>query len=152
MTVVRRFYPDVRLKQLLAEPGGISVGEAIERANRCVESIRGDCLAAVDRKLSSIMALSHAGPGEAGEDIYRLANEIYSEAGVFGLTELSRAAHSLCQLMSSVDEGAWPKEAIAVHINAMRALRRPDVAGDDQARSAVLKGLRSVVNRMAASN
>lgn len=148
MSVVRRFYPEVRLKQVLAEPGGISVAQAVERANRGIESVRESCLSAVDDKLTSITTLSRSEDAKAGADIYRYANEIYAEAGVFGLTELSQAAHSLCQLMSSAEEDRLPREAVLVHIDAMRALRRPDVAGDQAARMAVLKGLRTVVERM----
>ena len=152
MSVVRRFYPEARLKQVLAEPGGITVSQAVERANRGIESVRESCLTAIDDKLTSITTHSRSDDRGAGAEIYRFANEIYAEAGVFGLTELSQAAHSLCQLMSNADEERLPREAVLVHIDSMRALRRPDVAGDQAARAAVLKGLRTVVERMTVLN
>jgi hypothetical protein len=40
--------------------------------------------------------------------------------------------------------------AIAVHVAAMKSLRRPDVAGDPGIRAAVLEGLRQVTAKVGA--
>ena len=81
--------------------------------------------------------------------MYALSNEILSEAGVFGLNELSEAGRSLCDLT-----GNWRAEikldirAIAVHVAAMKSLRRPDVEGNPAIRAAVLEGLRQVTAKV----
>jgi hypothetical protein len=149
MTEVRKFHPEVRLKKLLSEAGGITAGQALDRANDGIESIREDCLAAVDGKLTQLSTLLTTEGERRGLAMYKCANEVFAEAGVFGLAELSAAAHSLCSLLANVDEARLPRPAIQVHIDAMRALRRPDVAGDKNARAAVLSGLRGLAKRQA---
>lgn len=135
--------------RMLAEAGGMTAGQAIDRANDGLESIREDCLAAVDGKLSQLSTLLAANGEGRGIAMYKCANEVFAEAGVFGLAELSAAAHSLCSLLANVDEAKLPRAAIQVHIDAMRALRRPDVAGNTEARAAVLSGLRGLAKRQA---
>ncbi|MBL8536675.1 MAG: hypothetical protein JNM59_04665 [Hyphomonadaceae bacterium] len=149
MTSVRKFHPEVRLKKLLAESGGITAGQALDRANEGLESIREDCLAGVDEKLTQLTQLAASSEAERGKQMYRCANEIFAEAGAFGLAELSAAAHSLCSLLSNVEDDRLPSSAIKVHIDAMRALRRPDVSGNAAARAAVLSGLRGLAKRHA---
>lgn len=149
MTNVRRFHPEVRLKKLLAEPGGMTAGEAIERADAKLEEIRGDCLSAVDDKLTELSALVKSDQPERGARMYRCANEIFAEAGTFGLAELSAAAHSLCSLLARTEDTKVPEASVKVHIDAMRALRNPDVAGNKAARAAVLSGLRGLALRVA---
>lgn len=147
MSVVRKFQPDVRLKTLLSEPGGVSMAQAIERATAGLDSIREECLVATDGKIESLAALAASNDPSRADKMYRLSNEIFAEAGGFGLGELSAAAHSLCSLLSINEAGPPPQAAIAVHVEAMRALRRPELAGDQAARSAVLAGLRGLAAR-----
>lgn len=149
MTSVRKFYPEVRLKKLLSEAGGMTAGEAMERADAKLEEIRDDCLSAVDTKLTELSTLVRSEQVGRGARMYRCANEIFAEAGTFGLVELSAAAHSLCSLLARAEEAKLPEASVQVHIDAMRALRNPDVAGNKVARAAVLSGLRGLAQRAA---
>lgn len=147
MSVVRKFEPEVRLKKIMDEPGGVSAEQALQRAKAGLESIREDCLGATDAKVAQLLGLATEGALGASEKMYRLSNEIFAEAGAFGLGELSAVAHSLCSLIAANEGGQLPRAAAMVHIEAMRALRRPELAGDKAARMAVLQGLRGLVSK-----
>ncbi|MEZ5996980.1 MAG: hypothetical protein R3C25_14640 [Hyphomonadaceae bacterium] len=148
MTVVRKFTPEVRLKKLLAESGGIRADEALARADKGIEDIRGYCLDAIDAKIEQIMALAQPGQSDI-ERCYVLSNEIYAEAGTFGLAELSVAAHSLCSLLSSPERNRIPLTAIHVHVDSMRVLRTPAVSANKAMRGAVLGELRKLTAKYA---
>jgi hypothetical protein len=152
MSVVRKFEPDVRLKKMLEQPGGVSAEQAIARAKQGLESIREDCLGATDEKIAALQALAGANEPGRGEKMYRLSNEVFAEAGAFGLGELSAVAHSLCSLLVAHEGSQLPRAAMTVHVEAMRALRRPELAGDKAARMAVLQGLRGLVHKFSASS
>lgn len=149
MTVVRKFQPEVRLKKLLDEAGGIRVQEALDRADKGIEDIREHCLNGIDQKIERIAELIAGGQGEY-ERCYVLSNEIFAEAGTFGLAELSVAAHSLCSLLSAQDRSRVPVSAVRVHIDSMRALRTPAVAENKAMRGAVLAELRKLTTRISA--
>jgi|CXWL01.1.fsa_nt_gi hypothetical protein len=149
MTVVRKFAPDVRLKKLLVEPGGMSAAQALDRASGNLESIREACETAIDAKIEHLMELVRSQEAGRFDAIYRVSNEVFAESGAFGLAELSVAAHSLCSLLGAGDQTKVPTAAIVVHIDSMRLLRKPDLAGDAAARGAVLAGLRNMTKRLA---
>jgi hypothetical protein len=50
-------------------------------------------------------------------------------------------------LLDSEDRNGTRAATIRVHIDSMRALRHPDMAGDQAARAAVLEGLRNLTAR-----
>ncbi len=147
MSVVRRFFPEVRLKQLLASNNGIRADEALVRAGRNLDEIREACLLGVDAKIERLVELSAVGGEEASDQCYEAANEIFAEAGVFGLSELSAVAHSLCSLLSVTERAKVPAAAIKVHADAMRALRSPSVAQHQKVRQAVLSELQTLAQR-----
>ncbi|WP_395646725.1 hypothetical protein [Terricaulis sp.] len=140
------FRPEIRLKKLLKMPGGISVDTALDRAEEGVESLRESGVAAIDEKIGRIAQCART--GAETEEAYRLANEIFNEAGVFGLVELSQAASSLCKLLSS-EEGARNGAAFRVHADTLLALRNPGICGNAANRRAVLAGLHRITERFA---
>lgn len=146
---MRKFRPALKLTRTLAEPGGIDTSRAITQAQRGLDSVRAYCLTAIDEKIESIALLAAGQDANHAAEIYDLANQIFGEAGAFGLLELSEAAHSLCSLLSCAN-GARSAAAISVHVNALRRLRRADIGADMDARSAVLTGLRAVTARFAS--
>lgn len=153
MTGVKKFWPTNRLKQLVAAPGGLCASEAMARAEERLEAISGACLAGIDAKIEEISALSSTRGGGSDatrslDRIYQLSNEIFAEGGAFGRAALSTAAHSLCDLTGpghTGDAGVW--EAVDVHVQSMRVLRRSDVETSDQMCRAVLDGLIAVSKR-----
>lgn len=147
MTVVRKFYPEVRLKKLLAEAGGMTADRALKQADAGLESIREDCMRGLDIKIEEASIEAMLGEEADYAFIYQRSNEIFGEAGALGLKELSEAALSLCSLLGSGPRPAGVSRAVDVHVAAMRALRRPELAGRLAERQAVLQGLRGVSAR-----
>lgn len=148
MSVVRTFFPEVRLKRLMSEPGGIRASEALRRAEAGLESIRDVCLAALDLKIEALAALPDQ--LDSLEAAYRLANEIFAEAGTFDLNELSAAAYNLCQALAPrMPAGPFPPEVVRVHVQSMRALRTPGAATNQALRSAILMELQKLAQKAA---
>lgn len=146
MSAVRKFRPALRLARTLAEPGGLDPTRALAQAERCLDSVREYCLAAIDEKTERIAVLA-AGQGTADvAEIYNLANQIFGEAGALGYYEMSAAAHSLCNLLST-ERGARSLAAVAVHVDALRRLRGAVSADNANARAEMLSGLRAVTAR-----
>jgi len=119
------------LSALVAKPGGIRVGAALEKADQNLAAIREDCLAGFDQQLAELVSLNQPGQpapsDEARRETYRVANEMYGLAGVFGLVEFGQAAYSLCELVDRLGAlGRWHQPAVDVHVAALMLLRRPD--------------------------
>lgn len=149
MNRVRFFFPEVRLKQLLEEPGGITVADALMRADDAIEANRDAGLRAIDDKIASIAAIEFEDCAGASNKCYALSNEIYAEAGMMRLSELSDVAHNLCELLSGVVDEGVSRRAIRVHIDAMRALRSPAASSSRELRRAVLEELHRLTARLS---
>jgi hypothetical protein len=76
---------------------------------------------------------------------------VYAEAAPFGLIELSEVAHSLCGVLSAKKDAVDPRwdKVVSVHINAMRALRSPDVSENADLRTAIVSELHRLSARFA---
>ncbi len=151
MTASIRIPRTLTLARLLAEPGGMRMVEAVAQAAQNLERVRDDCLDSIDRHLGEIERLcEQAGrtpSSELKDEIYRSANEIHGMAGVFGLHELGEAAFSLCELIDRLQAShGWRSDAVAVHLSALRLLRRPERLDHPET---VLDGLRRVTDRTA---
>jgi hypothetical protein len=133
---VRKFTPPNRLRKLMAEPGGVTAGRALERANGNVESIRETTMATIDEKIARITELARGDVAGRLASIYALSNEVFAESGAFGLAELSAAANSLCALLATAEQARVPDTAIVVHVESMRLLRKPELAGNPAVRRA----------------
>lgn len=123
------------------------IGDALDRADVAIDSIRDDCLLAIDAKIAAIAAFK-----PAGSDVdlrYVFANEIYAEAGVLGLAELSDVAHNLCELLSIEGHATVSEQAVGVHVDAMRALRSPAVSASSKLRRVVLAELHRLAAHLA---
>lgn len=152
--IVRTYRPENRLAKAIDLPGGITVAEALVRSAAGVEAVRAECMAGIDEKIAEIDAATcgqtFTSSAADVQRVYRLANEILNEAGVFGLTELSEAGRSLCDLTAGWSNGGIEIDPIRVHVAAMKSLRRPEVEGDLAVRAAVLDGLRRVTAKLTA--
>lgn len=149
--IVRTHRVENKLAHAITTNGGLTIGDALQRAQQAVEDVREECMAALDAKIAEIDAATASAGRADVERVYRLANEILSEAGAFGLMELSEAGRSLCELTSNWRDMAIDAEPIRVHVVAMKSLRRPDVEGNTALRSAVLEGLRQVTAKLTAN-
>ena len=152
MSTVRRIKIENRLAKLVQMPGGVSLAEALERADSNLEDVKGEYLADLDCKIAHIEQLAGGGRPDPDtvDELYTASNEMVSIAGVFGLGELGQAAYSFCELLDRLRQtGAWSAQAVAVHIGAMKLLRHPLTAESHGGCKAVLEGLRQVTERTA---
>ncbi len=154
MSEARVFKIENRLAKVVSLPGGKTVAEALRGADARLESVRDDCLASLAEKgakLQNLADLAKAGrPDEAVTGIYRVANDVYSVASAFQMTELAEAAYGLCDLADDSrprESINWP--AIGVHIDGVRLLATLDGSQDPTTRAAIVEGLRAVAARFA---
>ena len=138
---MRFFQPEIRLKTLVTEPGGLTAATAVARADDRIEGLREGALKVIATRIDQIEAL---GASAANADaIYRLANQLSGDAGTFGWKEVSDAAFSLCRLVAR-ENSTWPRAAINLHVVAVRALLNPELAERTAERQALVAGLRQL--------
>ena len=156
-STARTFTIENKLGKIAREPGGRRPEDAIRAAEGRVEGVRGASTASLTEKSEQMSALAARGRAENDASvlggIYDISNAIYGIAASFGLTALSEAAFSLCDLADYFRSGEpanWP--AIDVHIDGIRLLTSlGDKAGAAGAES-ILEGLRRVRARVLPAN
>lgn len=140
----RIYKPERRFAQKAKAAGGITLEEALRRADSNVAAAKDRFMAGVDEKLALAVNLAK-GKDPASLGALRVtATEVGNLAGIYEIVELREAAESLRVLLSRIGDKAPPWAAIGVHVDAMVSLRRPDISGEASARKAVLEGLRLV--------
>ena len=152
MSIVRKIKVENRLAKLVQAPGGVTLAEALKRADQNIETVRDDYLAVLDELIGRIERLSAGSTPQPKvvDELYTCSNEVLAMAGVFGLGELGEAAYSFCELLDRLRRtGAWSPQSVVVHINTMKLLRHPERASSLGGCRAVLDGLREVTNRTA---
>lgn len=143
---VRKFLPENKLAKVLDDPNGLLFGHAVQRAAANIEGVRDLHIAALEKKLDelSLRAAAAAGSREPEQvvELYRLAREILSDAGAYKLNDISRAAHSLCELLAAAQTRKQLWAGIAVHVDAIALLRKK--ANGDGSRETILAGLETI--------
>jgi hypothetical protein len=150
MSRVKPIKVDTRLTREAFKPGGITVEDALRRADASLETMRGSCEETIDQSLAEIDCRYGAAAGamRAGEPfdaLHGLASKII-DASIFAkATDIDKAARAMCQLSRLCEaRGAWDWEAVEVHIDALKLLRAMGAALGQAKRDAVLDGLRQV--------
>lgn len=138
----------------MSHMGGIRVSEAIAQAKAELDLIHNDCMHEIDRKIEEIekmMKSASSHDSAFAQGIYPLANEIVSEAGMFGFHEISEAARSLCDLTAGTSANPnFNVRHVQLHLDAMKSLRHPDIHDDVSIRREILKGLRHITAKFAS--
>jgi hypothetical protein len=139
------------LKAFLNVPGGISEKDAIQRATDSLEMIRHSAFEEIDDALARIAKHVELGDDSraAAQELHMLGNSVSSLAGMFGMPALGAAAYCLCELVDALSSrGAWDREAVMIHYDAMRKLRDPrDIPPEE--REKLIDGLRKVTLRLS---
>jgi hypothetical protein len=153
MSAVKRIRVPNRLAAVVRKPGGKTIAEAVAAAEANLETIRDDCVAAVDAILAAMTELSavlKAVPTPENQSkLYDLADEMIGVAAIANLPAVGTAAFSVCELVDAFAERqAWNWDAVAVHLNGLKLLRAMGDQIDEAAREQVLDGLRAVVRRV----
>ncbi len=145
MSGVRKYRPENKLAKVLGDLDGIRFDHAVQRAAANVAAARGAYETALQIKLDAMAELTKsaalANDVAQVRTLYRLAQDIHTDAGGLGLSDLTEAARSLCDLMATGRGGAKFWAATAVHIEALDALRRPPKDGSARLPADILKGL-----------
>lgn len=153
MTSVRFVFPKVRLAELIKTPGGLTVAEALERAQDNLDTLKPTCVAELTALLEfAEAALDRLDPAfdDAGlADLYAIAVRGIGAGAVCGLPAVDEALGSLCDLVDHLRTGgAYDRAAVGVHVQSWRLLMNPDLPSE--AARLMLDGLRKVSARYAA--
>ncbi len=141
----RQYKPKLALYGVLNN-GGLSVDEAMRRANTEVDNHRAEATRVINDALDKLEALARAREPESAAQCYDLSSFILDIAGIFQ-PPLCRAASSLCELaMRMQAAGKWDWPSVDVHVATMRLLAGKHDDTDPTVQT-VLKGLASVVSR-----
>jgi hypothetical protein len=153
MTSVRFVFPKPRLDELLRTPGGLPVAEALERAQKNLESIKPTCMAELSALLelceASYGALKDAHDQPAVTELYSLAVRGIGAGQVCGVPSVDVALTSFCDLLDHLRTlKRYDHDAVGVHVRAWRLLMTEGLpaAGGEQ----VLDGLLKVSRRYSA--
>ena len=154
MNQARVFKVENRLAKVIVLPGGMTVAAALRRADERVASVREVCLASFaekGRRLQQLAAIGRAGSDDkAVADLYTTANEVFSIAGAFGMTDLAESAYGLCDLVdSSRERGDINWAAVDVYVDGVRFLGSAAAEADSATRAAIVAGLRQIAGRFS---
>lgn len=151
MSGVRFVFPKLRLEQLIHAPGGITVAEALARADANLEQIKPGCreelmllLRDAEACLADLKDRDRVGLAR----LYNIAVRGIGTGAVSGVPHVDTALGSLCELVDRLLQGErFDRDALAVHVRAWRLLMDPGLpqAGADP----VLQGLNKVTDHYA---
>jgi len=146
------FFPQTRLAELAARPGGIMRDIAVENALKHIESMRGEGNEAIARLMEEIEAvLSAASGGKLSADqmraILRTADQVVTLAGTFGYDAFGRVMKSLCDVADGMLHSGLAEAApIAVHVRSMRLV----APGSTQLSSAEIETVLAELSKVLA--
>jgi hypothetical protein len=132
--------------------GGVTVRDAISRAESNIDEKRGEFLAALDQILAELQAGYGAGatdptPGDH-ERLYRLSASIIDLSLCLRDSGIDRAAKALCGLCDLMSRrGQWHQPCIELHVQVLNLLRRSGAQMTNVELSKVLGGLRTVTQK-----
>jgi hypothetical protein len=124
---VKTYFPKTRLSELAARPGGIWRDDAIEGAQKSIETLRGEGNAAILASMKEIEAVACTNAGRLSasllQRILRLADPIVSLAGTFGYDALDAVSRSMCDLVDGMlAANIFDAAPVLVHAQSMRLL------------------------------
>lgn len=152
MSEAKKFKVETRLSSHAFRPGGMTVADALRRADAALEVMRGPCVETIDESLAEIEA--RYGASAAGReaqpfgDLYKLGSKIIDASIFFTGADLDKAARALCQLTALCEaQKAWDWVAIDLHLDALRMLRTFGQSIGARERQDVIKGLHQVTRK-----
>jgi len=146
------FKVKTRMSQVALGRGGITAGEAIDRAEAAVELTYGAAIAQIDRLLARLEA-GYGLEGKTREDadyerVYSMASQIIDISICLRDSLLDQAARSLCDLIDlSTELKVWDPQSVGVHIQVMRLLRQAGEEMKKVEREKLVDGLHKVTRK-----
>ncbi len=139
-----------RLSRFIGLPEGLTSKAALAQADLNIKAHRHTALKGLDAAIAAAETIvtDAASPSQAAQqDLYRAAYEIVGLAGLYDLAALDVAARSLCDLIDHCRQRqVWDAPAVAVHLAALRLLRRPELSAGGTEQQ-ILAGLELIVQR-----
>ena len=152
-------YPPRRLDKAMSTSGRASTIDlgAIARAEKALAALAVEFAAWMKNEIKVLDAardiLRERGVDEETHAaLFRAAHDIKGEAATFGYPIAGLIAGSLCRLMDEIDDPArLPLVVVDQHVDAIRAIVRQDVKGeDDETALAIAHQLAEVVVKAVA--
>jgi hypothetical protein len=152
MTALKVFHPPNRLALALHAAAPRSVRRGLAEAEANLKTLAGECAAHVDRELTALEAAILEWPEEIddtyAERLYQPGVRIIGAADVAGMPQVDSAARSMCDVLDGQwTRRVWVRDAIAVHINAMRLMTQLKDPGKEA--DLILAGLLDVRRKYA---
>lgn len=151
MSVVRTIPRKSRLTAMIDQPGGLSVGVALVRAQTNIDALKARSQAIVAERVAELAALATpTTPAETitrREQAYAAASAVIDAAGPYELIDLCAAARGLCDLVDAAPrDRPFDWRIVTVHAQALQLiLALPPEA--IQERVQVLDSLKQVLDR-----
>jgi hypothetical protein len=145
MSLPRVFKVENKLAKVVSRPGGKTIKEALQSAGTNIESVRDQCMTALEEKAGNLARIAGGDRGDGAmatlDRLYDVSNAIFGVAGAFGLEALAEAACSLCDVIHRFRSGEAVRwSAVDVHVDGIRLLAGGLTRGADE----ILEGLRKV--------
>jgi hypothetical protein len=147
VTEARTFKYRTNLARKMSAPGGVSIADAVSRADAGLEQHRTAAMAALVDCVAALEASCAAQSPGSERGVYDRAAALLDMAGFFDTGPLYKAAFSLCELADRlIETGAWNWPSITVHVRALRLILADDCRDTEQA-GLILEGLSAILRR-----
>lgn len=146
--------PDIPLGRLIRMPGGKNVGQALEDAEKGLQSLRGESMKELQRVLEKAGDYYSRAEGKFNP---LLVNAFYDLInGAIGLPTVGKDRAIDSMLVSLADlldyyrtSGEWGDKSVQVHLSTFQLLLRTEGARDSEGTAAILSGLQKVSRKAA---
>ena len=126
MSVVKWIQKKPRLATLIEQPGGVTVGKALDQAGELLGDLKTESLQVVESAVVALENMTKTAPADPGpwlEEVYRLAADVLKGVGPFELDDMAKASFSLSELADRFREGGRCELApIQVYVQSLRLL------------------------------
>lgn len=146
--------PDVPLGRLIRMPGGKTAGQAIEDAEKGLESLQAESMVELNCVLKSAEELYARAGGKFNAMVVNAFYDLIN--GAVGLPTASKDRAIDTMLVSLADlldyyrtSGEWGDKSVQVHLSTFQLLLRTEGARDRDGTEAILSGLQKVSRKAA---
>jgi len=146
--------PDVPLGRLIRMPGGKNAGQAIEDAEKGLESMQAESMRELQRVLKKAEEFYNRAEGKFSPLIVNAFYDLIN--GAIGLPTAGKDRAIDSMLVSLADlldyyrtSGEWGDKSVQVHLSTFQLLLRTEGARDSEGTAAILSGLQKVIRKAA---
>lgn len=154
MSSVRHLFPANRLSEALSKGRPVTVEQCLNQADENLRHIAAACADHVDMTLDLQANKMAEWPAQFDAAylsvLYRTSVRLIGPAKTAGLHDLDRVAAGFAEVLEGMlSEKIWDRDAVAIHVGALRLLRRPKTLGSGL--SDLIAGLEKVRARYSVN-